>query len=250
MANAIVTVNEQDKAVIMGVLGGKMAQDIEFDKLDAQIEALANSSHELTDMERNNAAEFVKHFEERVVARIKDKSYKLSYFLNHLPANLESVHAMKTAIDDGDEVFTALFERQGMEDILDGYNKIKELIEKLDEYEEENKPEEGFYDDLTMTGAEIQQAKLEYAMKDGKYRLEYKKRENVVRKAMLELAKTCKKNAAYKDFVKVLKAQTKAADEAKAIVEEKADAARMAILISSSGIREALRALHAFSASI
>ena len=253
MTNTITVVNEQDKGIIMGVLGGKMAQDIEFEQLDTQIEALANNSKKITDTERENAITYIDRFKDRVLSRIRNKANSLINFKSAITFNDMSTYEFNDTVNhtnNGDKIITALFEREGMEDILAAYEKAKELLAAYNEYKEENEPEEPFYDEFGMTGAEIQQAKMKYNMDYGQYKLQVNKNEYKVKKALFELAKIARKNAEYKKFMKVLAAQSTAANEAKAIAEEKADAAKMAILISHNSIRKALKALHSFSATV
>lgn len=253
MTNTITVVNEQDKGIIMGVLGGKMAQDIEFEQLDAQIEVLANNSKKLTDTERENAVTYIDRFKDRVLSRICNKANSLINFKSAITFDDMSVYKFDDTVNhnkNGDKIITALFEREGMEDILVAYEKAKELLAAYNEYKEGNKPEEPFYDEFSMTGAEIQQAKMKYNMDYGLYNLQVNKNEYKVKKALFELAKVARKNAEYKKFMRVLAAQSTAANEAKAIAEEKADAAKIAILISHDSIRKALKALHNFSATV
>ena len=56
MANELTVVNDADKELITTVLGGNLAQDIEFTQLDSAIEKIAAHTKALTPEERVDAS--------------------------------------------------------------------------------------------------------------------------------------------------------------------------------------------------
>ena len=251
MANEIAVVNEQDKALIMNVLGSQLVGDIQFNELDNAIEKLAAHTEALSDGERESAVELVNAFEKRVVSRLENKSFKLSEFRGNIDfEERASYDGIKLDIQTGDEVYTQLFEREGMEDLAATYQAIKDEIDMVEEYAAEHEVEEPFIDELNMTQLAINQKQMEYRSKKNRLDSALHKKQFVVRKKWYEFAKLAKKNAALKDFKKVLKQQSDAAKSARDIVEEKAAAAKMNIVIGNADVRDALRDFHAFAATI
>ena len=80
MANELAVVNDADKELITTVLGGNLAQDIEFTQLDSAIEKIADHTKALTPEERVDASRFIDRFENRISDRIWDKKTKLDDF--------------------------------------------------------------------------------------------------------------------------------------------------------------------------
>lgn len=250
MANELAVVNENDKQVIMGVLGGSMAQDIEFNSLDSAIEKIAEHTSDLNDMERSAAIEIVDKFERRVISTIDKKERNLSnfmYYMEHMSAN--------NIVYDGDRSeqyrpqIELLLSREGMDDLKEQYQDIMDEIETYKDIKEEG-PEEPLIDHNVMTGLQVNRLTLEYKLALQRHQAKLAKEEYAIRKKFRVFCKAFKKNAEIKKFMKALKEQANASQHAKAIVEEKAAAARLNILVGNADIRAALKEFHDFASSI
>ena len=253
MANELTVVNENDKKVIMGVLGGGLAQDIEFNSLDSAIEKIAEHTSDLSDSERNAAIEIVDTFEQRVISTINNKESNLSSFLYYM----EHMNARDISMEyDGGRALRyrpqieLLLSREGMDDLEEQYQHIMQEVEKLAEIREDEEPEEPLIDHNCMTGLQIHRLELEYQVAKSRFQSKMAKEEYKLHKEYNKFLRAFKKNAEVKKFIKTLNEQTDASKHAKAIVEEKAAAARLNILVGNADIREALKEFHDFASSI
>lgn len=251
--NEVAIVTETEKAIITNVLGGRMAQDIEFKQLDSALEKIAAHTGELSNEERQSAAELVTSFEDRVINALRIKQSTLNHFYSNLQVDPNiCYHRAVNSVRDTNEQFRILFQGDetayaGLEDMM---NEFLDSVKKNEEYVMENEPEEPFIDKENMTPAEVAGEEMKYRMDLATFNTEMHRREFASRKLHRAFRKALAKNKAFVAFMKTLDNQKKTANTAVAITKEKASAAKMAILISNEEIREALRSFHEFAASI
>lgn len=253
MANELAVVSENDKQIIMGVLGGGMAQDIEFNSLDSAIEKIADHTSDLSDMERNAAIEIVDKFEQRVISTINNKESNLSnflYYMEHMAASDINVEYEGGRALRYRPQIELLLSREGMDDLEEQYQHIAQGIERLVEVQEDERPEEPLIDHNCMTGLQIHRLELEYQVAKSRFQSMITKEQYKLRKEYSKFLRAFKKNAEVKKFIKTLNEQADASKHAKAVVEEKAAAARLNILVGNADIREALKSFHDFASSI
>lgn len=251
MANELAVVNDADKELITTVLGGNLAQDIEFTQLDSAIEKIAAHTKALTPEERVDASRFIDRFENRISDRIWDKKTKLDDFSLALELSATCSYENIVSLNKRyGKALDILFARETLSSYQESWNEIKDMIQKCTEYREENMPDKPFIDGSTMTGLAIAKANREYELKLAMLDINVKKKETEVRRKFYTFMTKLKKDKEFKKFLKVLDEQAKAAKAASNIVEEKAQAAKMALLISDEDIRKALKEFHDFAKSL
>lgn len=251
MANELAIVNDADKELITTVLGGNLAQDIEFTQLDSAIEKIADHTKALTPEERVDASRFIDRFESRISDRIWNKKTKLDDFSLALELSATCSYDNIVSLNKRyGEALDILFARETLSSYQESWNEIKDMIQKCTEYREENMPDKPFIDGSTMTGLAIAKANREYELKLAMLDINVKKKETEVRRKFYTFMTKLKKDKEFKKFLKVLDEQAKAAKAASNIVEEKAQAAKMALLISDEDIRKALKEFHNFAKSL
>lgn len=251
MANELAVVNDADKELITTVLGGNLAQDIEFEQLDSAIEKIAAHTKALTPEERVDASRFIDRFENRISNRIWDKKTKLDDFSLALELSATCSYENIVSLNKRyGKALDILFARETLSSYQESWNEIKDMIQKCTEYREENMPDKPFIDGSTMTGLAIAKANREYELKLAMLDINVKKKETEVRRKFYTFMTKLKKDKEFKKFLKVLDEQAKAAKAASNIVEEKAQAAKMALLISDEDIRKALKEFHDFAKSL
>lgn len=252
MANELTVVSENDKKVIMGVLGGGLAQDIEFNSLDSAIEKIAEHTSDLSDSERNAAIDIVAKFESRVVMAIERKERTLSefaYFLKNMSSTCFRFDYLEKFERYSNNIKLLLSSRSDAEELEEQFQDIMDAIETYYDHKED-RPEEPLIDHDIMTGLQVNRLTLEYKLALQRYTAKLAKEEYAIRKKFSAFYKAFKKNAEMKKFMKALEEQADASQHAKAIVEEKAAAARLNILVGNADIREALKEFHDFASSI
>lgn len=251
MANELVVVNDADKELITTVLGGNLAQDIEFEQLDSAIEKIAAHTKALTPEERVDASRFIDRFENRINDRIWDKKTKLDDFSLALELSATCSYENIVSLNKRyGKALDILFARETLSSYQESWNEIKDMIQKCTEYREENMPDKPFIDESTMTGLAIAKTNREYELKLAMLDINVKKKETEVRRKFYTFMTKLKKDKEFKKFLKVMDGQAKAAKAASNIVEEKAQAAKMALLISDEDIRKALKEFHDFAKSL
>lgn len=248
MANELTVVNEQERGILLAVVGGRLAQEIEFTQLDNAIEKIAAHTHDMRDGERESASNLIDKFEERVVTAINAKSDALNGFVYALKmAPNTSYGTLTDELEQYGQQIHAVFTSQGVTELDEALTKIEEAIEKVKDYVSENEPEMPFIDNEIMSPIEVAEMKMEHDMAMTKFRNAVRKKEYDVRHMFHDFQATARKDKKIKRFVKILDEQAKAADQARVIVAEKAEAAKMAILIGDADIREALKEFHDFA---
>ncbi len=248
MANELTVVNEQERGILLAVVGGKLAQEIEFTQLDNAIEKIAAHTHDMSDSERDTASNMIDKFEERVVIAIDKKSEALIGFASALKMSSNIPYDTLTyKLKEYGQQIHAVFVSQGATELDEALTKIEEAIEEVKEYEEENEPEVPFADIEVMSPIEVAELKMEHAMAMTKFKNAVHKKEYAVRRMFHDFQTTARKDKKIKRFIKILDEQAKAANQARVIVAEKAEAAKMAILIGDADIREALKEFHDFA---
>lgn len=251
MANELAVVNDADKELITTVLGGNLAQDIKFEQLDSAIEKIAAHTKALTPEEHVDASRFIDRFENRISDRIWDKKTKLDDFSLALELSATCSYENIVSLNKRyGKALDILFARETLSSYQESWNEIKDMIQKCTEYREENMPDKPFIDGSTMTGLAIAKANREYELKLAMLDINVKKKETEVRRKFYTFMTKLKKDKEFKKFLKVLDEQAKAAKAASNIVEEKAQAAKMALLISDEDIRKALKEFHDFAKSL
>lgn len=251
MANELAVVNDADKELITTVLEGNLAQDIKFEQLDSAIEKIAAHTKALTPEERVDASRFIDRFENRISDRIWDKKTKLDDFSLALELSATCSYENIVSLNKRyGKALDILFARETLSSYQESWNEIKDMIQKCTEYREENMPDKPFIDGSTMTGLAIAKANREYELKLAMLDINVKKKETEVRRKFYTFMTKLKKDKEFKKFLKVLDEQAKAAKAASNIVEEKAQAAKMALLISDEDIRKALKEFHDFAKSL
>jgi len=248
MANELTVVNEQERGILLAVVGGRLAQEIEFTQLDNAIEKIAAHTHDMSDNEREGASNLIDKFEERVVVAINNKTEALNGFASALKMTPNvSYDTLTYRLKEYGQQIHAVLVSQGVTELDKELTKIEETIEKIKEYKEENEPEAPFADIEVMSPIEVAELKMEHEMAMAKFKNEVHKKEYVARRMFHDFQVAARKDKKIKRFIKILNEQAKAADQARAIVAEKAEAAKMAILIGDADIREALKEFHDFA---
>lgn len=248
MANEIAVVNEQERSVIMSVLGGRMAQDIEFTQLDNSIEKIAAHTHDLSEMERESAAGHIKAFQERVVSTIINKNSVLRRFQEALEAEPNATYCrIESVIEDYEEQFSQLFESYELEVLAAKFKTVVDGVNAIKARNADEAPMEPFIDKEVMSPLEVAQETMKYDMECAKFENSIRKDKFHVRRDYFDFVKALNKEPKIKKFLKVLDNQRKAANQAMNIVKEKAEAAKMAILIGDADIRAALQEFHKFA---
>lgn len=251
MTNELTVVSDADKELITTVLGGNLAQDIEFAQLDSAIEKIAAHTKALTPEERADASEFIDKFERRICNKLSDKKCKLhDLYEGMMPSATYSYYGVMEWFRQYEQAYDLLFARKEFAEYQDSWEEIKKGINAVRDYREEHTPEKPFIDEGTMTGLEIAKAKKEYEIKLAVVDIDIRKKQTEVRKKFYTFVTKLKKDKNHKNFCKVLKKQEEATAAASDIVEEKAQAAKMALLISDEEIRKALQEFHDFAVSL
>ena len=251
MANELTVVNEKERAILLSVVGGKLAQEIEFTQLDNAIEKIAAHTTALTDNERESAANLIDKFENRVVYAIGEKSQTLHDFAANFKLETNaSYHRITDALDEYGPQIHAVLASQELSELDEALTAIETSIEKIDDYKLENEPEKPFIDEDVMTRIEVSEINMEYNMNKAKFENAVHKLEYSVRSQFHDFMVALRKDKKIKRFLKILDEQAKNAQQAKGIVEEKAEAAKMAIMISDGDIRAALQDFHDFASTL
>ena len=251
MANELTVVNEKERAILLSVVGGKLAQEIEFTQLDNAIEKIAAHTTALTDGERESAATLIDKFETRVVDAIAEKRQTLYDFAANFKLETNaSYHRITDALDEYGPQIHAVLASQELSELDEALTAIEEGIEKIHDYELENEPEKPFIDEDVMTRIEVSEIEMEYNMEKAKFRNAVHKLEYGVRSRFHDFMVALRKDKKVKRFLKILDEQAKNAQRAEGIVEEKAEAAKMAIMISDNDIRAALQDFHDFASTL
>lgn len=251
MANELTVVNEKERAILLSVVGGKLAQEIEFTQLDNAIEKIAAHTTALTDGERESAADLIDKFENRVVYAIGEKSQTLHDFAANFKLETNaSYYRITDALEEYGSQIHAVLASQELGKLDEALTAIEKSIEEIDDYKLENEPEKPFIDEDVMTRIEVSEINMEYNMEKAKFENAVYKLEYGVRSQFHDFMVALRKDKKIKRFLKILDEQAKNAQQAKGIVEEKAEAAKMAIMISDNDIRAALQDFHDFASTL
>lgn len=251
MANELTVVNEKERAILLSVVGGKLAQEIEFTQLDNAIEKIAAHTTALSDGERESAANLIDKFEDRVVYAIGKKSQTLHDFAANFKLETNaSYYRITDALEEYGPQIHAVLASQDLGELDEALTAIEKSIEAIDDYKLENEPEKPFIDEDVMTRIEVSEINMEYNMNKAKFENAVHKLEYSVRSQFHDFMVALRKDKKIKRFLKILDEQAKNAQQAKGIVEEKAEAAKMAIMISDGDIRAALQDFHDFASTL
>jgi len=251
MANELTVVNEKERAILLSVVGGKLAQEIEFTQLDNAIEKIAAHTTALTDGERESAATLIDKFETRVVDAIAEKRQTLYDFAANFRLETNAPYYKITdALDEYGPQIHAVLASQELSELDEALTAIEKKIEEIHDYELEKEPEKPFIDEDVMTRIEVNEINMEYNMNKAKFKNAVHMLEYGVRSKFHDFMVALRKDKKIKRFLKILDEQAKNAQRAEGIVEEKAEAAKMAIMISDGDIRAALQDFHDFASTL
>ena len=160
MANELTVVNEKERAILLSVVGGKLAQEIEFTQLDNAIEKIAAHTTALTDGERESAATLIDKFETRVVDAIAEKRQTLYDFAANFRLETNApYHKITDALDEYGPQIHAVLTSQELNELDEALTAIETSIEEIHDYELENEPEKPFIDEDVMTRIEVAKIK-------------------------------------------------------------------------------------------
>lgn len=240
----------QNNVIALAVTGNSVAaittslfKDIDFNGIAQAIENIGAHNQSMTIEEKEMASGIVDQWEKDVMGRLKEKSGEFSDF----------VQLIEQTGKDGYVANEDLFDEIG-EDLADKTKTTKqygELVDALEELENhlQTRPNEPIERE-SRTYKEKLEEEQAYSLEMAKYRLKLKTLQRDVYLKEYEWKKLVKQNKEVKELLKKAKRFNKDLGKFTGMCHDKAQIAKLNIAVSNKGVRDSLRDLLNFSATI
>jgi hypothetical protein len=226
----------------VGQLVNDLFRDIDFSGIAQAIENIGNHSGSLTVEEKEYATDIVKQWESDVISRLNDKAHEMQVFLNFFePAR----NGYLSNEDLFEEVGEELAKRTNTKNEYDAVVRIyKELRDLYD-----NRPEQPNFDENTTRKEQVEKEKA-YEKEMAIYNMKVKHKERELYLADKKWKELLKQDKNVDELLKRARKFTKNLSKFKSMCHDKAQVAKLNIMVSQTNVRQALRELLNFSATI
>lgn len=270
ITSIVTTIDDSQKNAISKYTG-PLFSDIDFNQLNSIIDKISENKEELTDGMRKAATKFANDWDTLVVNRLEDKKYNLQRIEDFFMSNEMDFYEIGRFFDSNSTYYSYRYNRESsLDEIIyviidimrskDSWAHFADSLEEfVDEYDEmksrhsENEPQkEDFFlkSKEEMTYSECIVAEKEYEIATAKYNNEVARDKFNFRKKFISVRKELNKNKEIKEFIKVLKVQSKKANEAVSLVHEKSSLVNLAINFGGTNLLKALQELHEFQKNL
>ena len=268
MTNEVAVINENVSNAIAIAIGGNVDKE-KFESLNSIIDNIGNLSGEIDTDTRLQGMRYIDDWEDLVLRRIDYKSEKLTelqkYFnnehyddiirsLNNVincanSYNFNCVH--KNFFDDKIvNIIGSVIDPDGENGYLDTIEEIRNDINDIEDWSEDNRPEEEIVDHNNATPTELVAIRLAYDAALNSYKGQLSKKIVDVKKKLNNFSRSLRRNKNTKSFMKDLIKQIEATKDIRAIAKEKSSIAKMNMVIPNADLRECLKELSVFQKNL
>lgn len=220
----------------------ELFRDIDFSGIAQAIDNIGNHSGALTIEEKEHAKEIVNQWEHDVIKRLHDKSYEMRRFLEFFEPSEGGVISNRDMFEEiGEELAKRTNTTQEYQEVVKVWKEIQELRQQRPELPEER--EDRTYKQKL---EEEQNYKKEKAL----YELKLKQKSRELYLADKKWKEALKQNKDIDDLVKRARKFVKNLDKFQQMCHDKAQLAKLNIMVSNEDVRKSLRELLNFSATI
>ena len=268
MANEVAVSNENASNAIAIAIGGNIDKE-QFESLNNVIDNIGNLSGEIDADTRLQGMKYIDDWEDLVLRRIDYKIEKLTdlqrYFngvcYNNIIYSLNNVVDCDTSYnfncvyknffdDKIVNIIGSLIDPDGENGYLDTIEEICNDINDIEDWCEDNRPENEIVDHRNATPTELVAIQLAYDAACNSYNGQLSKKVVDVKKKLSSLSRSLRKNKNTKNFLKDLAKQIEATKDIKAIAKEKSSIAKMNMVIPNADLRICLKELSVFQQNL
>lgn len=268
MANEVAIINENVSNAIAIAIGGNVDKE-QFESLNSIIDNIGNLSGEIDTDTRVQGMRYIDDWEDLVLRRIDYKIEKLtgiqeyfnSVYYNDVICSLNNVINCDTSYnfnlvhknffdDKIVNIISSVIDPDGENGYLDTIEEIRNDINDIEDWCEDNRPEKEIVDHSNATPTELVAIQLAYDAAFNSYKGQLSKKVVDVKKKLNNLFRSLRRNKNTKNFLKDLAKQIEATKDIKAIAKEKSSIAKMNIVIPNADLRECLKELSMFQKNL
>lgn len=268
MTNEVAVINENVSNAIAIAIGGNVDKE-KFESLNSIIDNIGNLSGEIDTDTRLQGMRYIDDWEDLVLRRIDYKIEKLtelqkyfnSVYYDDIICSLNNVISYdnsynfnlvyKKFFDDKIvNIIGSVIDPDGENGYLDTIEEIRNDINDIEDWSEDNRPEKEIVDNSNATPTELVAIQLAYDAALNSYKGQLSKKIVDVKKKVNSLFRSLRRNKNAKRFMKDLTKQIEATKDIKAIAKEKSSIAKMNMVIPNADLRVCLKELSVFQQNL
>lgn len=242
--------NTQNNVIVLAVAGNSVAalthdlfKDIDFSGISTAIENIGAHNQNMTIEEKEMATSIVTQWQKDVIVRLREKGTEFSNFVSFIEHT--STHGRISGQDLFDEIGEELADKTNT---VTQYDKLIAALDELEKHYQTRPIEPIEREDRTYK--EKLEEEKKYSLEKAQYNLKETKLVREVYLAEFEWKKLVKQNKEVKELLKKSKRFNKDIGKFTQMCEDKAQLAKLNIAVSNKGVRDSLRELLNFNATI